>query len=271
VHTKRLSGDTLNQLINQVADATLPDYHFQDFTEGEYRKLVRLAKANWKLIPFADYRTEGRVCLWRHDVDFSPHRALRLAQIEAEEGVHATYFVLLHSNFYNAFEKEIITIIRRIRDLGHDLGLHFEANSYLDRLKHNDSPLDMIFFEQSILSTLFEAPIRALSLHNPTVGDWLTNLDEDEIGGMVNAYGRYITKQYYYCSDSNGYWRFRRLNDVLEAATDERLHVLTHDAWWTSYAMSPRERISRCIEGRAARQHQAYDKFLAESGRENIR
>ena len=71
--------------------------------------------------------------------------------------------------------------------------------------------------------------------------------------------------------ESNGFWRHRRLRDVLEAAEDERLHVLTHPVWWTPEPVSPRMRITRCIEGRAAKQHQWYDDLLAREGRENVR
>jgi hypothetical protein len=248
------------------------NYYFEDFTESEYRNMLKLAKITWQLIPFAEYRKPGRVCLWRHDLDFSVHRAYRLAQIEAEEGLRATYFILLHSAFYNTLEPDIVRLILGIREFGHDLGLHFDPTFYPDHFHCGNVLGEKLAFEQQILSSVFGADIRAFSLHNPTVGDWLTKIDQqDEIAGMVNAYGPYIRQHYGYCSDSNGYWRFRRLRDVLTAATDEKLHVLLHDAWWTPAPMSPRARISRAIEGRAAWQQRYYDQVLAEFGRENVR
>ena len=62
-----------------------------------------------------------------------------------------------------------------------------------------------------------------------------------------------------YVSDSNGYWRFERLPEVLAAGAHERLHVLTHPEWWQEEAMSPRERILRCIAGRARRRGDRHD------------
>ena len=64
---------------------------------------------------------------------------------------------------------------------------------------------------------------------------------------------------------------FRRLRDVLEAAEDEKLQVLTHPGWWVSEPVSPRARIARCIEGRATKAALRYDRALAEMGRENVR
>ena len=245
-------------------------YLFGDFTEVEYRKLLRLAKANWEFISFPDYRRLGRVCLWRHDIDFSAHRAYRLAQIEAEEGIRATYFVHLHSRFYNALEDEVAQLISSIQALGHMLGLHFDPHFWVAFQNDRCDSLQQMRFERRIMQRLFEAEVPAFSVHMPDTGDW-PGIDADSVCGMVNAYGPYIRSSYRYCSDSNGYWRFDRLKDVLESATDEKLHILTHPEMWTPEAMSPRARVTRCIEGRAARQQRWYDDTLAKWGRINVR
>lgn len=245
------------------------NYYFEDFAETEYRKLLKIAKANWEIIPFVEYKRSGRICLWCHDLDLSVHRAYRLAQIEAEEGIKATYFIFLHSEFYNALESEVANLIFGIRELGHDLGLHFDPTFYAPKLQSNDNLIALLQFEQHILAETFQAKIRAFSFHNPDLVGQL--VAQDEIGGMINTYGQYIKTHYGYCSDSNGYWRFRRLREVLEAAEDEKLHVLTHPGWWAPVPMSPRARIARCIEGRAAKTAMRYDQLLAEMGRENVR
>ena len=238
----------------------------QDFTEAEYASLVRLAKANYRFIRFPEYRDAApQSLLWRHDLDLSVHRALALARIEAEEGVASTFFVHLHSPFYNALEAEVAARIAEILSFGHDLGLHFDPLFARSRGKATDEALRA---ERTLLEDVFGSPVLSFSLHNPDVAGWAA--DEDEVAGMVNAYGGYLRRTFAYCSDSNGYWRFRRLRDVLESAEDERLHVLTHPEWWVPEPMSPRERVSRAIEGRAARQHDRYDRVLAEMGRENI-
>ncbi|MBT5716894.1 MAG: hypothetical protein HOI70_08280, partial [Opitutae bacterium] len=54
-----------------------------------------------------------------------------------------------------------------------------------------------------------------------------------------------------YVSDSNGYWRYRRLWDVLQKSQDSCLQVLTHPVWWQEKPMPPRQRIFRSVYGRA--------------------
>ena len=82
---------------------------------------------------------------------------------------------------------------------------------------------------------------------------------------MVHAGARSVRDRYAYVSDSNGYWRFERLPEVLAAGAHERLHVLTHPEWWQEQPMSPRERILRCIEGRGRASEATYDALLADN------
>jgi hypothetical protein len=51
----------------------------------------------------------------------------------------------------------------------------------------------------------------------------------------------------------------------------KRIQVLTHPEWWQKEVMRPRQRIQRCIDGRAKKIAMLYDKLLQEWGRENVR
>ncbi len=242
-------------------------YQFADFTEDRYREMLMVAaKRGYSFEPFGN-ESEGRHVLWRHDVDFSPHRALRLAEIEAAEGIRATYFLFFHSELYNLMEASVFTRIRQILELGHWPGLHFDPGFY--GIESEEELAAKLGFERDLLSELLETPVEAVSFHNPSVTELA--IDADRLSGMVNAYGRTLMEAYSYVSDSNGYWRHRRLPDVLEAAEEPRLHVLTHPEWWQAEPMSPRERLARCIEGRARSSGEWYDDLLPRFDRENIR
>ncbi len=243
------------------------NYHFDDFTELEYRKLVRLARDKWKIVAFTERRMPGRICLWRHDIDLSPHRARRLAQIESDEGLSATYMVLLHSTFYSALEREIREIIRNIAALGHDIGLHFDPAFYDPEELEGDGLGKLLAFEKGVLETAVGIRVTSFSFHNSEKIPPSTKPEAEEVAGMVNASSRYIREQFGYCSDSNGYWRYRRLREVLESGADQRLHVLTHPGWWVPEPMAPRDRIARCINGRANRHLQYWETTMADFGR----
>jgi peptidoglycan/xylan/chitin deacetylase (PgdA/CDA1 family) len=241
-------------------------YRFADFTASNYRRLLRIAKRCYVLRRYSDFKPGERFLLWRHDVDFSMHRAARLAAIEAEEGVHATYFLLLHSELYNLLERENADLVRQIAVMGHDLALHFDPHFHnVDGAKGLER---WLAWERNLLQDLFGREIRSFSLH---ITSPLTDtFRAPSYAGMVNVYSEYFRTQVDYCSDSNGYWRFRRLEDVLGEAGERPLQVLTHPELWQDAVMSPRERVERCIAGRAEKSRAWYDGILRENGRENI-
>jgi hypothetical protein len=241
---------------------------FDEFTEAGFRGLLRGLKANG--YRFARYGDGGadRHVIWRHDVDFSMHRAARLAEIESAEGATATYFVNPRCTFYNLLEPEIGRLLDRIRALGHEIGLHFDAGAYGIVNWTEDQIEEALARERAILELILAAPVNAVSWHNPDMSN-LLDFDDDEIGGLVSAYGRSLRRDYTYCSDSNGYWRFKPMSEAI-AAGHQRLHLLTHPAWWVAEAMSPSARIDRAILGRARAVRRDYDAFLARANRKNI-
>lgn len=238
-----------------------------DFTIDAYAELVSAAKARYRFLRFAESSTEGEVALWRHDIDFSPQRALALAKVEAASGVHSTYFVQVSSRYYSIFEPEIAAILRQIVALGHDIGLHFDA----EVCAHQAAPdYDRrIAFEANVLEEVVETSVAAFTLHNPTtlVG---VSLNEPYRAGLVNGSCSDLRASFAYCSDSNGLWRFRSLAEMISDPMVERLYALTHPEWWQAEPAPPRQRLQRCIDGRASFCSRYYDGLLEDNNRPNI-
>lgn len=243
--------------------------HSADFTEQSYRQLLSVAKKNYRFITYQEMQAKDKVIIWRHDIDFSVHRALCLAKIEHKEGIVSTYFINPHSEFYNIFELEIANCIQKIVSLGHHLGLHFDPAFYKKQMTTKEEMIHFLGFEQGILEQMFKKPIKVYSFHNPSLGHWL-DYDDNIIGNMINTYGKIFKNQYGYCSDSNGYWRFRRLYDVLSEAEEQRLQVLTHPGWWQKQAELPKARVARSIEGRRLHTMYKYNTILKTGNRVNI-
>jgi len=243
----------------------------EDFTEAQYRQLLGLMMTTWSPRFFDAYKEEGRICLWRHDVDISLHRARRLAEIEHAEGLCSTYFIWLHSPYYSVLEREVGILLKKVEGLGHRLGLHFDVAYYQDTIGEQEVLEERIVGEKRLLSDLVGCEVESISYHNSSNVPAALVSGCEIVGGMVNARSQRIRETFGYCSDSNGYWRSRRLRTVLEEGQDERLHVLTHPVWWTPTAMPPRERVSRCIQGRYAQHQSLYDAEIEGHGRENIR
>jgi len=67
--------------------------------------LGRLNDKGFSFVNFGEDPQAGEAFL-RHDVDWSPKEALRVAQIEDELEIRSSFFFLLNSPFYNVFEEE---------------------------------------------------------------------------------------------------------------------------------------------------------------------
>lgn len=241
------------------------DTFVPEFTEADYRQLLRLARAQYAFCRFPEHAHVERGVLWRHDVDISPQRALALARIEHAEGVVATYFIHLHSIFYNALEPQVVECFRGIAALGHAFGLHFEPQFYKGMTPSAPAAVDVaIRAEATALESIISCRSEAVSYHNPDAM-W-SALDTDELGGLVNTYGRSVRARFQYCSDSNGHWRHQPLRALLVSGAP-RLHVLTHPEWWTPDAMPSREKIARATEGHSASVIRSYEAQLEATGR----
>ena len=205
----------------------------------------------------------------RHDIDVSPSQAVELALIEANAGVSSCYMVSLTSDFYSIFESRTIRLLHAIRDLGHEMGLHFDASRY--RIMSESDLVEALSWEAAILSRILGLRrgfgVSSFSFHNTSA---LTrNFRKTQYAGMWNAYSRRLWDDYSYTSDSNGYWIHRSWSEILKSGA-ARIHVLTHPEWWQAVAMPPRDRIQREVRKRAQRVMEDYDAALRATGRRNI-
>ena len=240
------------------------DTNHDDFTMVEYRSLLRLAKTSgYRFSVYTDLPLSERCILWRHDVDMSLNRAVRMAEVEAEEGIASTFFIYLHSEFYNILEAGQLQLAKRLVQLGGSIGLHFNPAFHGIAEEHS---LDYwVKKEADVLSELLNVKISAFSFHN--TDSFILTCEKNDYGGLVNCYSNYLKREVSYCSDSNGVWAHRRLRDVLTSATDSRLHVLTHPEWWQDFLMEPREKVFRCTDGRAKNVVAGYLQGVAGFGR----
>ena len=185
------------------------------------------SKINSKLNEQELVQQEKSVCFLRHDIDFNPINAARMARLEKRCGICATYTVLLSGGFYNPFEKHVREMLKEIKSCGHEVGLHFDPTVH--DISDEVSLSAHINEEASALEDLIAAPISMFSFHNTT--DFSMACRDREYGGLLNAYSNFFHDDVEYTSDSNGYWRFRSWDELL-LENHKVIQVLTHPIWW---------------------------------------
>jgi hypothetical protein len=175
------------------------------FDLTHYRELLDAARAGGYRFGFFRGAPAPGDLLLRHDVDLSLDAALQMAELEAEAGAGATYFLMTESVFYNLASKEGLAAIERLRALGHAVGLH-------------------AVYPNARLDERFD-PV--LAWHNPEP-DYMTA----PVDGAVNAMEPTYFDPARYRSDSNQRWRHGCPHGQLHSGAFPWLQLLVHPEIW---------------------------------------
>jgi len=173
-----------------------------DFSLRHYFKtLYDYILAEYVIIPNANAKRHVHL---RHDVDMSLDAALELAKEENRHDMSATYYIMLHSDLYNATSPESMKQIREIKNLGHQIGLHIDTRYYLP----ND--FDTLTF-----------------IVGSKVTDWRRH--------FVNLTPEFGIPEprpdgYKYISDSARNWREGCF--CKQIGKYNKMEILTHPEWW---------------------------------------
>lgn len=213
-----------------------------EFTYAAYRNLITELKQNaYQFCGYFDYANKEKSVIMRHDIDYSLEQSVKMAQIEQEEGISSTYFVLLKTDFYNPVSKRANDFIREIKNLGHEVGLHFDETVYAG-CDVRKLP-EMIQREADILSDICGFPVRCFSMHRPNQ----VTLGKDlQVDGLVNSYGHDFFHEFKYLSDSRRNWR-EPVEEIVRSGAYDRLHILTHAFWYHETEMDLKKTVLRFI------------------------
>jgi hypothetical protein len=192
-----------------------------NFSTKHYLETINTYLANgYRITPVSDFfrnNTYDKQILLRHDVDLSLDYALDMALLEKDNGIHATYYILLTSDLYHAASPKGRETIKKIKEAGHEIGLHVDSRYYLGLL------------EFEILSQLAEKSVTTWSSH-------LVNVTKSL------SMPRDATKiPYKYLSDSGMNWRegcwCNHVNKF------DKMQVLIHPEWHTVSPVGKRNRF----------------------------
>jgi len=209
------------------------------FSHDEYISIINHISSFLPIVDFSMAKHYDKYAVIRHDIEFSPYRALDIAKIEEKLGIVSTYFFQITNNCYNTLSSENLNIIKEIHELGHNIGAHINT-SYINKV--NTKKLTTIIKDDlNTLSTYTNIDIDAFSFHRPTKGQLECYL---EIEGKINAYNRQFF-QYYdntpdtqldvtYLADSNHQWKYGHPLET-DFTNINKLQLNTHPFSWTKY------------------------------------
>jgi hypothetical protein len=187
----------------------------------DYAKLLDAAsEAGYRFAHF-DHEPRSGDMLLRHDVDLSLAAAVRMAELEAAHGASATYFLMTRSVFYNLDSREGEATMRRLRELGHRVGLH---------AIHPSVDFDERF-----------DPV--LAWHNPD-----PEYVNAPVEGLVNVMTPPWFDRDHYRSDSNQHFRSGDPTEALARREFDWLQLLIHPEIWTFDGARMRETMESMLD-----------------------
>ena len=196
------------------------------FDLAHYRELLGAARAGGYRFAGFDREPEAGDLLLRHDVDLSLPAAVELAELEAEEGAWATYFLMRESVFYNLDSEEGRWALERLRALGHRVGLH----------------------------AVWPTPSSTSASTRSWRGTTRTRRTcREPVEGGVNVMQAPWFTQGHYRSDSNRHWRSGCPHEELARGEPAWLQLLTHPEIWVYPGDSMRETMLAMLDAERER------------------
>jgi len=217
------------------------------FCLGDYRALLEeLRGLGYRDVGLDGIDAAKPVMFVRHDVDLCLDRAVRIAEAEAELGIAAYYYVLVSARLYNPASAESRRAMRRLLELGHAIGLHFDASLY----EGGAGALEAAAEEEcAILERLTGAPVRSISFHRPAPE---LHGRAGLFAGRAHTYDPRFFHEIGYISDSSGGWYRGHPLDHPSVKARTAIQLLTHPVWW--HASSPRAAEEEIAQLRAERE-----------------
>lgn len=210
-----------------------------NFSLDHYFDVLESAKKSHKIGPIKDFyklQKNTHFLIPRHDIDFSIDNALEMAKLENEHGITATYFILLHCQYYNALSDNNINKIKQFLEYGHEIGLHYDSTF----VKSDDQILNMVIQEAKLLGNLIDYEIISITPHNVSLTD--KKITYEHLN-FIDATDPKILNSVKYISDSVQNWRNGCMCNHID--DNSKLIILTHPIWWNKYHNSREEILAK--------------------------
>jgi hypothetical protein len=241
-----------------------------DFRYTYFRQLLYAVRARFIAHVLSDATevlpNNGTPILFlRHDVKISLGKALRMAEIESEYGLPASYMVRADSPLYSLDERRTRIQLLEIVQMGHEVGLHFDlaretrqSPSYL-RLLESEIHTACDRVEQIICR-----PVRSLSFQRSIPflfgGPLLLN-------GRINADSSELRA--WWLSDSGGSCRHGEPLAQISEHNGPVLQMILHPIWWGERHILAPQRLQEYFDfatrEKSAREAGIFDIHLAKT------
>lgn len=239
-----------------------------DFSYTHFRQLLHTARCHFTAhllgeAPDVLHAHRSPVLFLRHDIKISLSRALRMAEIEHEYGLPATYMIRADSPLYSLDEKNSRLQLWELAQMGHEVGLHFDlANDERQNRPFLSIVEDQLRPACERVEQITYRPVRSLSFHRrvPQLFDGPL-----QVCGRVNADACVLRQQF--LSDVEGNRWNGKPSSGITLPGGPVLQLLLHPIWWGDEHMPAPQRLQEFFDSvtqnKSAREASIFDIHLA--------
>lgn len=226
-----------------------------DFSLPKFRQICESISRNYKTITVLEYfqkQCPDNFVVMRHDIDRFPNNALKTAKIEKELGIKSTYYFRSNKGVFHT------KIIKQIKEMGHEIGYHYEVLSEAN----GDQEKAIELFRNNLEQLRKICDVKTICMH----GRPLSKFDNRDLWKKYNYEDYDIVGEAYlsvgeelnYYSDTGRCWSLKdNVRDFIPGAspqvivetTDDliklinsrelsNLYILTHPERWSSSIVS---------------------------------
>lgn len=198
----------------------------RDFTLSKYRQMCHaIVASGYTVWPVARYMIArdmpDLVVLLRHDIDRRPDNALRMAQLEHELGLVATYYVRMTRKVFKP------RILREMGSMGHEIGYHYETLAKAGGRLQQAIGL----FEEELVRLRQVHDVQTISMHGAPLSpydsrDLWTRFDFRQLGLVGETYLSLDYDRLAYLTDTGRSWATNRHNLRDTVAQEHPTHDL---------------------------------------------
>jgi hypothetical protein len=226
------------------------DFKSLDFTLDKYQELCQVIGEKYKVYTVFEYlseKPEGAIAVMRHDVDRKIKNALLLAEREHVMGIRSSYYFRYPFTFRP-------DIIKKIRNLGHEIGYHYEV---LSKTK-GDFGKAATLFASELEEFRKICPVNTICMHGSPLSkfnnrDLWSRYDYHSYGIYGEAFLSFEQQNndFRYLTDTGRTWSGKHsLRDVMKneslflESTDDLINWMQHTAGKNLYLTVHPERWS---------------------------
>ena len=256
-----------------------------DFTLSAYKQLISTLQAQGYFFQtFKGFiqNPKEKVLILRHDVDRLPENALKMARMEDNAGIKASYYFRIVKKSYDE------NIIKKIAEMGHEIGYHYENLSEINclaqrrpstisrtygvnkgakkdkrtenRIEHRENRKEELFelaledFERNLEKFRKIYPVKTICMHGSPLSKWdnrdlWKRYDYRDYGIIAEPYFDLDFDEVFYLTDTGRRW------DGAAVSVRDKVNSGTKDGF------APRRQVAKITAQNSKMKAQKWPKF----------